>query len=110
MKLKDAIEEVEEIAIHLQFIFRSLDLRKKREALRIVIEVAERCKELEQAAEMLWVTLAHVSGGDWTKQTKEWQEAVVRWRDNYFKVIKSDSPPDTALAPKQFETEEGGKE
>jgi hypothetical protein len=30
-----------------------------------------------------WVLLANVSGGDWTKQTPEWQEAVVRWRDEF---------------------------
>lgn len=34
-----------------------------------------------------WVVLANVSEGDWTKQTKEWQEAAVCWRDNYFKAI-----------------------
>jgi len=36
------------------------------------------------AAEMLWVVLANVSEGDWTKQTLEWQKAAARWRDNYF--------------------------
>ena len=30
-----------------------------------------------------WVLLANVSDGDWTKQTPEWQEAVVRWRDEF---------------------------
>jgi hypothetical protein len=41
------------------------------------------------AAEMLWVVLANVSGGDWTKQTPEWQEAAARWRDNYFAALKA---------------------
>lgn len=41
---------------------------------------------LANAAEMLWVVLANVSGGDWTQQTAEWQEAAARWRDNYFLV------------------------
>ena len=41
---------------------------------------------LKDAAEMLWVVLANVSGGDWTKQTQEWQEAAARWRDNYMEV------------------------
>ena len=42
--------------------------------------------ELADAAEMLWVTLANVSQGDWTRQTEEWQEAADRWRDNYHRV------------------------
>jgi hypothetical protein len=44
-------------------------------------------QELKDAAEMLWVVLANVSEGDWTKQTEEWQKAAARWRDNYFMVI-----------------------
>lgn len=44
-------------------------------------------KKLLDVAEMLWVVLANVSNGDWTKQTDEWQKAAKRWRDNYFRVI-----------------------
>lgn len=36
-------------------------------------------KELLDAAEMLWVVLA--SGGDWTKQGKEWQKAARKWNN-----------------------------
>ncbi len=42
-----------------------------------------RNKKMADAAEMLWVVLANVSGGDWEKQSAEWQEAAARWRDNY---------------------------
>lgn len=38
---------------------------------------------LADAAEMLWVCLANVSGGDWTRQSEEWQKAAARWRDAY---------------------------
>lgn len=48
----------------------------------------QRVKELDDAAEMLWVVIANVSEGNWSKQSKEWQEAAARWRDNYFKVRK----------------------
>jgi len=41
---------------------------------------------LEDAAEMLWIVLANVSEGDWTKQSEEWQEAAIRWRDKYFEI------------------------
>ncbi len=44
---------------------------------------------MADAAEMLWVVLANVSGGDWTQQTPEWQEAAARWRDNYFDALKA---------------------
>lgn len=47
---------------------------------------------MADAAEMLWVVLANVSGGDWTQQTPEWQEAAARWRDNYFAARSSDAP------------------
>lgn len=39
---------------------------------------------MDDAAEMLWIVLANVSGGDWTQQSKDWQEAAARWRDYYF--------------------------
>ena len=44
--------------------------------------------KLADAAEMLWVVLANVSEGDWTKQTEGWQIAAKKWRDNYFEAIK----------------------
>ena len=42
---------------------------------------------MQDAAEMLWVVLANVSEGDWTKQAAEWQQAAARWRDNYFATV-----------------------
>jgi hypothetical protein len=54
---------------------------------------------MADAAEMLWVVLANVSGGDWTKQSAEWQEAAARWRDNYYAALKGAEPerPETPL-------------
>jgi hypothetical protein len=54
---------------------------------------------MEDAAEMLWVVLANVSGGDWTKQSTEWQEAAARWRDNYFAALKAKSAPSVGSRP-----------
>lgn len=31
-----------------------------------------------------WGVIANVSGGDWTQQSAEWQEAASRWRDLCF--------------------------
>lgn len=44
----------------------------------------------EDAAEMLWFVLANVSGGDWTKQTEEWQKAARRWANNYLSLASKD--------------------
>jgi len=56
-------------------------------------------KALRDAAEMLWVVIANVSGGDWSKQTQEWQDAAARWRDNYFVAISNpEMPTDAACA------------
>ena len=48
---------------------------------------------MDDAAEMLWVVLANVSGGDWTQQSQEWQDAAARWRDNYFTALNAASRP-----------------
>lgn len=55
--------------------------RLKAEKLRVV-----------DAAEMLWVVLANVSGGAWEMQPQEWQEAAARWRDNYVEALKPGWP------------------
>ena len=44
-------------------------------------------EKMADAAEMLWVVLANVNGGDWSKQSKEWQKVAARWRDNYFEAM-----------------------
>jgi hypothetical protein len=33
--------------------------------------------------EVAWIIIANAGGGDWTKETPEWQEAAIRWRDAY---------------------------
>lgn len=52
-----------------------------------IAELEAENKGMRDAAEMLWVILANVSGGDWDKQSDEWQEAAQRWRDNYFQSL-----------------------
>jgi len=39
-----------------------------------------------------WGIIANVSGGDWTEQTKGWQEAASRWRDNFHKYEPNHEP------------------
>lgn len=33
--------------------------------------------------EWAWTIIANVSGGDWKKQSNEWQEVAAKWRDQY---------------------------
>jgi hypothetical protein len=51
--------------------------------------LSEHERALLDAGEMLWVVLANVSGGDWEKQTSEWQLAARRWADNFHAVASS---------------------
>ena len=53
---------------------------------------ASETPNMKDAAEMLWVCLANVSGGNWDEQSDEWQEAAVRWRDYYFAAVKDKRP------------------
>ena len=37
--------------------------------------------------EAAWGVIANAGGGDWTKETPEWQEAAARWRDEYHRAL-----------------------
>lgn len=41
-----------------------------------------------------WGIIANAGGGDWTKESEEWQRAAERWRARYFKDtgVKFDAP------------------
>jgi hypothetical protein len=39
--------------------------------------------EWKDCAEYGWTIIANASGGDWTKEAKDWQEAAARFRDQY---------------------------
>jgi hypothetical protein len=49
-----------------------------------------------------WTIIANVSGGDWSQQSDEWQEAAKRWRDEVFHPLLGGSvsppPPDAVIA------------
>lgn len=34
-----------------------------------------------------WAIIANVSGGDWTKQPQEWQDAAAMWRDEQLRPL-----------------------
>jgi hypothetical protein len=41
---------------------------------------------MKDAGEFLWVVLANASGGNWEKETAEWQAAAAKARDDYHKL------------------------
>ena len=59
----------------------STDLNAEVERLQL------RLRSICDAAEMLWIVLANVSGGDWTQQSQEWQDAAARYRAKYFAAM-----------------------
>lgn len=34
-----------------------------------------------EAINLAWGIIANVDGGNWTRQSKEWQRAAMKWRD-----------------------------
>ena len=38
---------------------------------------------LADELELAWGIIANAGGGDWQKETPEWRDAVVKWRERY---------------------------
>jgi hypothetical protein len=41
--------------------------------------------------ETAWGIIANAGGGDWTRETPDWQDAAARWRDRYHATLVPDS-------------------
>src|SRR2546422_10824274 len=52
--------------------------RERDEAREALLDIADDLEGLRDASEFLWAVLATVSCGDWTQQTREWQDAAAR--------------------------------
>lgn len=37
--------------------------------------------------EAAWGIIANVGGGNWSKETSEWQAAAINWRDAYHRTL-----------------------
>ena len=55
--------------------------------------VDKNAKDIDNLLESAWGIICNVNQGDWTKQNKEWQEAVVNFRTEYLGEIKQDNHP-----------------
>lgn len=54
-------------------------------------------KKQKDLLDYAWAILANVSEGDWEQQTKEWQDAAIKWRDDYGRLLKITSIADTVV-------------
>jgi hypothetical protein len=36
-----------------------------------------------------WGIIANAGGSDWTRESKEWQQAAAQWREEYFAMMRS---------------------
>ena len=41
-------------------------------------------------ATFAWGLISNAGEGDWTKESRDWQEAAFRWRDAYHRLIGAD--------------------
>ena len=51
---------------------------------------------LWEAVELAWGLIANAGGGNWSKETPDWQEAAARWRDEHWHLLLEDEAPDPA--------------
>jgi hypothetical protein len=70
-------------SLSLAGYFDEQDAREVAEVLLRFIRQHEVEPLLDASADAFTI-LANVSEGDWSQQTQEWQDAVVRWRDEVF--------------------------
>jgi len=48
--------------------------------------LAER-QALELSLELAWGVIANAGGGDWSRESADWQSAAIKWRDQYFSAL-----------------------
>ena len=43
-----------------------------------------------------WTIIANAGGGDWTKETQDWQQAAAKWRDECWNRTLDESNPNSS--------------
>lgn len=52
--------------------------------------------EMMDLLETAWGVIANAGGGDWTKESRDWQEAAAKWRDRWHDLLRQTrAPPET---------------
>jgi len=60
------------------------ELARLREERAVATRLAADVLRLRDQLEIAWGVIANAGGGDWSRETAEWQHAAARWRDGYF--------------------------
>lgn len=79
-----------------------------RLAEQFAITLKEECDNREQALEAAWNIICNVSGGDWQKQSAEWQTAAEAMRSRYHAVMPSHHKSQNTDLILFFDTETNG--
>lgn len=53
-------------------------------------ELLKDASSSDDLMEFAWGIIANAGGGDWTRESADWQEAAARWRTAYFKKLDDD--------------------
>lgn len=64
-----------------------------------VRELEAREEEAKVALDIAWGVIANASGGDWSKETKEWRECAAFWRDHHWLKCPPSTPKPPEPAP-----------
>jgi hypothetical protein len=59
------------------------DMTPPPELLTAIDAVRTRLVEGDEAIEVAWGVIANASGGNWERESPEWQAAAARWRDRF---------------------------
>lgn len=84
MKMLTAVEAVASAWCAPATLHKDFDVHLAQAFLHILKREVEHREDILSYA---WTLLANVSGGDWTKQSPDWQNAVKRWREHYFSLL-----------------------
>jgi hypothetical protein len=60
-------------------------------AMEVLNLTRQQLAEARDSEELAWGVIANAGGGDWKRETEEWQGATARWRDRYFARL---TPPE----------------
>lgn len=56
----------------------------------IALAFAEKVDSYHNLIELAWGIIANAGSGDWTKETLDWQQAAIRWRESYHAMLNQD--------------------
>ena len=63
-------------------------MSRKNSKIHTIIGLSPKSKEKEIIAHLedAWLIIANAHGGDWNKETQDWQAAAEKWRDKFYNI------------------------